>query len=148
MPQTRSIVQNRVKRSRPPSDCGRTPFLQFPLFVPKRQSLTINVSGTKRKASSLSPKPLLKSAASSGVLEGLEDIEAVPIVRESQSPELDDGDQATQKRQPAVNSAILPLQWKGRLGFACFASEFTLDGGCFEYRVTRAQTACILQSDV
>jgi UV DNA damage endonuclease len=86
----------------------------------KRQSSTRTVSGTKRKALSLSPTPVLKRAASSAVQEAVEDREASLDEGESQNPELDDGEQATQKRQPVVNSDILPLPWKGRLGFAYF----------------------------
>lgn len=88
----------------------------------KRQSSTTAISGAKRKAPSQSPKPVLKRAASSAVLEAVEDREASPDEGESQNPELDDGDQATQKRRPAVNSDILPLPWKGRLGFAYCSS--------------------------
>jgi hypothetical protein len=72
---------------------------------------------TKRKASN-PPKTPTKRVASHSVLEAPEDRAASPDEGESQNTDLDDGDQATQARLPAVNSDILPLPWKGRLGYA------------------------------
>jgi hypothetical protein len=86
-----------------------------PIIPNKRQPSTIGA--TKRKARSLAT-PALKRAASSTVLEAEVDRQTSPDEGESQNSDLDDATQATQPRQPAVNSDILPLPWKGRLGFA------------------------------
>jgi len=60
-----------------------------------------------------------KRKAQSAVVENLEDRQASPDEAEAQNPELGDDDyQTTQARQPAVNSSIQPLPWKGRLGYA------------------------------
>jgi UV DNA damage endonuclease len=60
-----------------------------------------------------------KRKPQSAVVENPEDRQASPDEAESQNDELgNDGVQATQVRQPAVNSPHLPLPWKGRLGYA------------------------------
>lgn len=85
----------------------------------KRQSSRQKASGTKRKALSVSTEPVKRSGLSAAsVLEDPADHDASPDSRESENPELDSSDQATQLRQPAVNSELLPLPWKGRLGYA------------------------------
>jgi len=86
---------------------------------PSRKLSSRNASGTKRKASPPTDSPTLKRNISSAVIEAAEAREASPDEGESQNPDLDSSDQATQPRQPAVNSDILPLPWKGRLGYAC-----------------------------
>ena len=120
MPRKRNASQNGANYSGPPKHqrvISPTPSPPLEKFSNRQFSSRV-VSGAKRKASTPSPKPMLKRAASSAVLEAAEDREASPDEGESQNSELDDSDQATQKRQPAVNSDILPLPWKGRLGFA------------------------------
>lgn len=101
MPRKWSLVLNDSNTKLPP-----------PITPAKRQSSTKRTLGAKRKAL---PKLTLKRPASSAGLEAPEDGEASPDEGELQNPELDD---ATQARQPAINSDILPLPWKGRLGFA------------------------------
>ena len=121
MPRKQSAIQNGAIYARPSKPARvLSPTRPSPPLekFSKRQYSTSVISGTKRKASTQSPAPVLKRAASSMVLEAAEDREASPDEGESQNSELDDGDQATQKRLPAVNSDILPLPWKGRLGFA------------------------------
>jgi UV DNA damage endonuclease len=81
----------------------------------KTQSSNKSISGSKRKISNPSPTSKLKRVASSAVLEAPEDKEASLDEGETS---LENGDQAAQARLPAVNSEILPLPWKGRLGFA------------------------------
>jgi hypothetical protein len=122
MARKRSAIQKGVNYSQGPQKQSTrviAPTPSPPLEkIPKRQSSTRVISGAKRKASTASATPVLKRAASSAVLVAPEGREASPDEGESQNSELDDGDQATQKRLPAVNSEILPLPWKGRLGFA------------------------------
>ena len=84
----------------------------------KRKISTRTTSGTKRRTSLISPEPVSVKRLSSTVIEAPQDREASPDEGESQNPDLDDGDHAAQARQPAVNSDILPIPWKGRLGFA------------------------------
>ena len=128
MPRKRSSIQNGAIYARPSTPArvlSPTPSPPLEKFS-KRQYSTRVISGTKRNASTQSPGPALKRAASSMVLEAAEDREASPDEGESQNSELDDGDQATQKRLPAVNSDILPLPWKGRLGFAYSSHNLSL----------------------
>jgi hypothetical protein len=120
MTQKRSAIQKgaiHARPSKPARVLSPTPSPPLEKFS-KRQYSTRVISGTKRKASTSSPAPAFKRAASSMVLEAAEDRETSPDEGESQNSELDDRDEATQKRLPAVNSDILPLPWKGRLGFA------------------------------
>jgi hypothetical protein len=86
--------------------------------IPSKRQLSIT-SETKRKARNSAPAAL-KRAASTTVLDAVVGSvrQASPDEGESQNPDLDDAGQAIQPRQPAVNSDILPLPWKGRLGFA------------------------------
>jgi hypothetical protein len=115
MPRNRSAVQNGSTES-PATKFSKIRTTSAPRQTPpKTQSSTESISGTKRKISNPSPKPKLKRASSSAVLEAAEDKEATPDEGESQNPYLDNSNQA---RLPAVNSDILPLPWKGRLGFA------------------------------
>lgn len=87
---------------------------------PKGQASTKIVSVSKRKQSILLPEPLLKHAASSVGLNPHEDPEVSHYESKSKNPVLGDSDQdqAAQSRQLPVNSDILPLPWRGRLGFA------------------------------
>lgn len=69
------------------------------------------------------------------------DREASPDEGESQNPDLDSSDQATQPRKPSVNSDILPLPWKGRLGYACLNTVLrTLKPPIFCSRTCRMDT--------
>jgi UV DNA damage endonuclease len=89
----------------------------IPSPQPKSKPSSRNISGTKRKSSSISTEEPVQNLSST-VIEAPEAREASPDEAESQNPDLDDGDQAAQTRQPAVNSDVLPIPWKGRLGFA------------------------------
>lgn len=119
MPQKRKAVSNSSNNAPATKLQIRASSLSPPVIPPKRQSSTKSISRTKREAL---PKTNLKRVTSSAVLE-------VSDEGESQNPEFDDGDQSSQTRQPAVNSDVLPLPWKGRLGFAyilCFL-RLTID---------------------
>ena len=119
MPRKRSAVQNGSISTSVSTKEAILPIPSPPPSKPpKRQSSARTLSGIKRKASNPASMPPLKRATSSAILEATEDRGASPDEGESRNPELDEGDQATQKRQPAVKSDILPLPWKGRLGFA------------------------------
>src|SRR5579862_433948 len=84
----------------------------------KRKASKKQVSETKRKARSPTLDPIKRAISTATVLEDPTDRDASPDARESENPDLHSSDQAVQPRQPAVNSTVLPLPWKGRLGYA------------------------------
>jgi hypothetical protein len=115
MPPKRRAVCTSSNNTPPTKSPIRASSLSSPRIPSKRQSSHQIITGTKRKAL---PKPNLKRAAPFAVFEATED-KVSADEGESQNPQLDDDDQSSHSRQPAVNSDILPLPWKGRLGFAC-----------------------------
>jgi UV DNA damage endonuclease len=115
MPRKRALANGAVENAPPPKPTSPT---SRPSPSPMHKA-SRSVSGTKRKASPSTESPPLNRNISSAVLEAAEAREASPDEGDSQNPDLDSSDQATQARQPAVNSEILPLPWKGRLGYAC-----------------------------
>ena len=122
MPQKRAVANSaavKISLSSKPVSTTRNAIATMPPLPPARKTPARRFSGTKRKALPLTELPASKRNASSAVIEAAEAREASPDEGESQNPDLDSSDQATQPRQPAVNSNILPLPWKGRLGYAC-----------------------------
>jgi hypothetical protein len=118
MARKRVLIPNGVAVSTTAETAAITPPPSLPNLPAKRKISTRTTSGTKHKPSPTSPEAVSVKQLSSTFLEAPEDREASPDEGESQNPDLDDGDQAAQARQPAVNSDILPIPWKGRLGFA------------------------------
>jgi UV DNA damage endonuclease len=119
MARKRMLLPNGVAVSTTAETSTVTPPPSSPNPPAKRKISTRTTSGTKRKPSLLSSEPASVKPPSSTVIEASENREASPDEGKSQNPDLDDGDQAAQTRHPAVNSDILPIPWKGRLGFAC-----------------------------
>jgi len=116
MPRKRAVLNGTIETAAASSTITANPTTPTPLS----NASTEKVSGTKRKAKSPPPKADANqsSLSSATVLEDPADRDASPDSRESENVDLDSSDQATQLRQPAVNSDILPLPWKGRLGYA------------------------------
>ena len=117
MPRKRTAVKDSLGRA--VSSITRPHSRPRQISNSKRQSSRQKASGTKHKALSVSPEPVKGSAlTAASVLEDPADRDASPDSREFENPELDSSDQASQLRQPAVNSELRPIPWKGRLGYA------------------------------
>jgi hypothetical protein len=88
-------------------------------YIPrKRRASSKHILAATSKMPRVPPKPPLKRTAPSIALVAPEDRKASSYKNESQNPNLDDTTQTAQARKPLVNSDILPLPWRGRLGYA------------------------------